>query len=151
MANLEVHQFEVAVLDIDRLRRGIGAQAMTGSLELFDRRANVELDEDWEEPLVQIGGYALAGRVSLAVMGSGATFAVVQTWDMPRPAKYRDMPDAEELAPTMADDITGVRAYILAYAYDGAAKNRVVAEIWDRNLTDFEHDAVDALPMLLHP
>lgn len=149
MAALEVFPFEVSILDMDRFNRGVGANALRGYLHIIDPLAEVELTEDWESPLVRIGGHDFPGRVELALLGGGATLAVVQTWDIPRPPKYYAVPGAAELPPTMADDITGAHGYILAHTPSGRAAPLVATEIWDRNLTDFEHSALGAQSLLL--
>lgn len=149
MAALEAYYFNVEVLDNERVRRGVGANAVIGALNLIEPRSKVEKEEDWQNPLVWIGGRGFPGFVCLSIVGDGAPLAVVQTWDMPRPDKYRKIPGGAALAPTMSDNTTGVSAFILANLADYSAKNIVVAKIWQRNLAQSEHRPVDALPLLL--
>lgn len=151
MPLLEAFQFDVEVLDKDSLRRALGAGAIIGALDIFDPHTNIEQDEDWITPLVRIGGIEFPGRVCLSILGSGAKLAIVQTWDMPRPDIYRDIPGGADLPPTMSDSTTAVRAYSLVYANDCSTNNRVVAELWARQISSFEHDVTASLPLLLQP
>jgi hypothetical protein len=151
MSALEVFDYEVEVLDLERLRRGFGSEALRGAFEVMDPRANIELSEDRESTLVRIGGHEFPGRVVLAMVGGGASLAVVETWDMPRPDSHRVDPGVFTSPPTLSDQFTGVRAYIAAHVPSGTAINRVVAEIFHQSLESFEHGTPDALPLLLRP
>lgn len=119
MPALEVFDYDVEILDMDRLRRGVAVEALRGAFDVIDPQTSVEPSEDRETPLVKIGGHEFPGRVVLAMLGGGATIAVVETWDMPRPDSHR-VSGGIANPPTLADDFTGVRAYVAAHTWRSA-------------------------------